>query len=24
VQLAAVHNSINADMRATVGLRFNW
>jgi len=24
VQHAAVHNSINADIRATVGLRFNW
>jgi hypothetical protein len=24
VQVAAAHNSINADTRATVGLRFNW
>lgn len=24
LQLSAVHNSINADMRALVGLRFNW
>ena len=24
VQLAVAHNSINADTRATVGLRFNW
>lgn len=23
-QVAVVHNSINADLRATVGLRFNW